>query len=176
MGGTGRRRYDRSSGCLWSPGVNDPCAVVRYRRHHGGQRLRPAMGDHSQHRHGLGADAAGRNHALGDAVLDVQPDFLARIPATLNHDDVVAGLVPATPRVTSKAWINDRRARAATPRFGADHAAMTLHTPSHGAGDAFRSRMKLRTGRFLLSHARQALIRRSAELVSSIRFVRDPRL
>ncbi len=40
------------------PVFDHPRAVLRHRRHHGRQRLRPAMVDHPQHRAGLDPDPA----------------------------------------------------------------------------------------------------------------------
>ena len=60
----GRRR-------LRPAGVDHPCAVVGHRRHHDGQRFGPAVVDDPQHRHGLGADLAGRHGDLRQPVLDL---------------------------------------------------------------------------------------------------------
>ena len=60
---------DRRGRRLRPAGLDHACAVVGHRRHHGGQRFGPAMVDHPQHRDGLGADAAGRDDALGLPVL-----------------------------------------------------------------------------------------------------------
>ncbi len=57
-------------------GVDHPRAVLGHRRHHGGERLGPAMVDGAQHHPRLGAHPAGRDRALGHALLDLQPDFL----------------------------------------------------------------------------------------------------
>ena len=66
---TGRGRHDRRRRRVRPAGLDHPRAVVRRRRHHGGQRLGPAMVDDPQHADGLGADAAGRDPAVGHAVL-----------------------------------------------------------------------------------------------------------
>ena len=57
-------------------GLDHPRAVVRHRRHHGGQRLGPAMVDDPQHRDGLGADPPDRDDALGLPVLLLRHDLL----------------------------------------------------------------------------------------------------
>ena len=46
-------------------GFDHPRALVRHRRHHGGERIRTAMVDDPQHRARLGADVAGRDDPLG---------------------------------------------------------------------------------------------------------------
>ena len=57
-GRTRRRRHHRGRRHVRPAGVDHPRAVVGHRRHHGGERLGPAMVDAAQHRDGLGADAA----------------------------------------------------------------------------------------------------------------------
>ena len=66
---------DRRGRRLRTAGFDHPCAVVRHRRHHGGQRIRAAMVDDPQHRAGLGADAARGDDPVGHIVLD----FLAPV-------------------------------------------------------------------------------------------------
>ena len=46
----GRRGHDRRRRRVRPAGLDHACAVVRRRRHHGGERLGPADGDHPQHR------------------------------------------------------------------------------------------------------------------------------
>ncbi len=58
---TGCRRHDRRRRRVRPAGFHHACAVVRRRRHDGGQRFRPADGDHPQSADGMGADAAGRD-------------------------------------------------------------------------------------------------------------------
>ena len=62
---------DRRSRHLRVARVDDARAVVRNRRHHGGERLGIAAVDHAQYRAGLGADAAGGDEHLRDAILGV---------------------------------------------------------------------------------------------------------
>ena len=59
-------------------GLDHPCAVVRRRRNDGGQRLRPAAGDHPQFADGLGADAAGRDLPVGQPLRAVLVSVLRR--------------------------------------------------------------------------------------------------
>ena len=59
------------------PVSHHACAVVRHCRHHGGQRLRPAMATDPQHRHGLGADPAGGDDPVRHALLHLLASVLS---------------------------------------------------------------------------------------------------
>jgi phosphate/sulfate permease len=72
-----RRGDHRSCRRIWAAGLDHPCALVRHRGHHGSERIRPAVGDGAQHRHGLGADAPCRHDDLGQSLLDILPPALA---------------------------------------------------------------------------------------------------
>jgi PiT family inorganic phosphate transporter len=73
--GDGHHRLGRSSR---PAGLDDACAVIRRCRHHGGERLRPAMVDRAQHADGLGADAAGLDRDRLRALRDHASGFLGR--------------------------------------------------------------------------------------------------
>jgi inorganic phosphate transporter, PiT family len=60
---------------VWPPGQYNPCAVVRYRRHHGGESHGTAVGHSAEPGHGLGADPAGLDDAGGLPVLGI-PEYL----------------------------------------------------------------------------------------------------
>jgi hypothetical protein len=61
-----RRRFRAS-------GLDHARALIRHRRHHGGERLRSPVGNGAQHRHGLGADPAGRDGDFRWALLVFYP-------------------------------------------------------------------------------------------------------
>ena len=56
-------------------GLDDPCAVLRRRGNHGGERLRPADGNRSQSSDGMGADAPHGHADFGQPVLAVHAIF-----------------------------------------------------------------------------------------------------
>ena len=56
-------------------GEHDARAVVGRGRNHGGERDRPAVGNGAKPGHGLGADAAGSDRPVGNAVLGVREDL-----------------------------------------------------------------------------------------------------
>jgi len=66
----GRRRFRAA-------GVDHTRPFIRHCRHHDGQRIGAAAGDGAQHRHGLGADTAGRHDDLRQPVLDLLPAGLS---------------------------------------------------------------------------------------------------
>ena len=68
---------DRGGRWLRPAGLDHPRAVVRHRRHHGGERVGAADVDHPQHRDGLGADPAGRDGPVGLPVLHILEAFLS---------------------------------------------------------------------------------------------------
>ena len=82
-GGNHRRGDDRRGRRLRPAGVDDARALVRRRRHDGGQRLGNAVVDGAQHRAGLGADAAGGDDPVGLAVCDLPADFLTGVERTV---------------------------------------------------------------------------------------------
>jgi Phosphate transporter family len=61
---------------LPSADEHHPCAHLRCRRYHGGERLRPAMGDNSQPGRSLGVHAAGVDFDLRCIVCSVSGDIL----------------------------------------------------------------------------------------------------
>ena len=67
-----RRRHVRPAG------QHHPCAVLRRRRHHGGEPLRPAMEHDPQPADGLGADPAGLDRPGGRALLAAAAPVLIR--------------------------------------------------------------------------------------------------
>ena len=71
-----RRSDDRRRRRLRPAGIDHARAVVGYRRHHGGQRVRAAALDGAQHRARVGADAPGRDGDFRRAVLGVRVDLL----------------------------------------------------------------------------------------------------
>jgi hypothetical protein len=77
--GAGRARgcrHDLRGRPLRPAGVDHPRAVVGRRRHHGGERIRPADVYTAQHRTRLGAHAPVRDDALRVPLLGVQPFVL----------------------------------------------------------------------------------------------------
>ena len=60
-------------------GVNDACAVIRRRRHHGRERLGLADGDRAQSIAGLGADAALRDLVVRHSLRGLRADLLTAI-------------------------------------------------------------------------------------------------
>jgi len=70
--------HNRRRGRLRPAGIDHPRALVGHCRHDGGQRVRTAMGDCAQHRHGMGADIARRHGALRHSVLHLLAPVLNR--------------------------------------------------------------------------------------------------
>jgi len=72
-----RRRDDRRGRRIRTAGFNNTCALLRYRRHHGGERIRAAMVDDPQYRARPGPDVAGRHDPVRRVVHDVRAHTLS---------------------------------------------------------------------------------------------------
>ena len=112
-GGDHRGRDDRGGRRLRPAGLDHACALVRRRRHDGGERLGNAMVDGAQHRHGLGPDPARGDDPVRAAVLHLPPRVLTWIQFQVAAPGTSAPGIPSP--ACGRRWPRAARPDEGTP-------------------------------------------------------------